>query len=65
VNGTRESPTHGWQDVVVAVLDHRPAFSPRFAVSPVTKDGIKERAGNSEEKLDVVIATTHWFELDK
>lgn len=60
----RESEAHGWQDVTVTILDRGPSFSPRYAVSATTEGG-QSCTGNSGDDLEVVIATVHWYQLDK
>lgn len=61
----RESHTHGYQDVMVTILDRGSDISPRYAVSAETRDGRQKCSGNSGDQLDAVIATVHWFQLDR
>jgi hypothetical protein len=60
----RESPTHGFQEVTVEVLDRGPEISPRYHLSAKTADG-KSCSGNSGDDLEVVLGLAHWYQLDK
>lgn len=60
----RESPRHGYQDVVVKILDRGPDFSPRYHVSAKTSDG-KYCTGNPGEDLNETIRLVHWYQLDQ
>lgn len=61
----RESPAHGHQEVTVTILDRGDEISPRYFVSAETKDGRHSCSGNSGDDLSVVIATVHWYQLDR
>lgn len=60
----RESRTHGWQNVTVTILDRGPTISPRYRLSATTDGGLA-CGGNSGDDLKVVIATVHWYQLDR
>lgn len=54
-----------FQEVVVEILDRGPDISPRYHVAAQTKDGTKSCTGNSGDDLETVIATVHWYQLDR
>ncbi len=60
----RESPTHGFQDVIVKLLDRGPDISPRYHVYAKTDDG-KSCTGNSGDDLEVTMCLAHWGDLDR
>ena len=60
----RVSKVHGHQDITVEVLDRGGQGSPRYHVSATSEDG-KACSGNSGDNLGTVIATVHWYQLDR
>lgn len=60
----RESETHGFQQVTVTIGDRGSAISPRYFIWAETDAGQK-CSGNSGDDLEVVIATVHWYHLDR
>lgn len=61
----RRSPVHGMQEVHVTIRDGGKGADPRYHVEAKTDDGQHGCSGNSGNKLDVVISTVHWQDLDK
>ena len=54
-----------FQTVEIEVLDRGPSDpQTRYHVTAVADDG-RKASGNSGPNLDTVLATVHWFELDK
>lgn len=63
--GYRHTKNKGDQEVYIDILDAGPqAGNARYSCTATSEDG-KVATGNSGPLIETVIATVHWYNLDK